>query len=310
MRPTPEGTVPRQMEKEKHSESNLAEVKKILVIVLVFNLLTAVLKTVWGYWTRSISMQADGFHSFLDAASNIAGLIGVWVASHPPDETHPYGHRKFETFASFCISVFLFFGCFEILKNSFDRFQSAVVPEFSTASFAIMLGSVMVNLGLSRWESRKGKMLRSEVLIADSFHTKSDVFASISVIASLVGSWAGYSIIDPLVGLIIAAIIGKVGGQILMESSKVLTDYSRIDPKEIHDLVMKIQGVEECHAVRTRGSMSHIYVDLHIHVEAQMPMEKAHILAHKVEAAIMEKFSDVLEVVVHLEPHIPQLEND
>jgi cation diffusion facilitator family transporter len=310
MKSTLEETALRQMSAQKRSESNLIEVKKILFIVLVINILTAVLKTLWGYWTHSISMQADGFHSFLDAASNVAGLIGVWVASHPPDDTHPYGHRKFETFASFCISVFLFFGCFEILKNSYDRFQNSVVPEITAASFIIMLGTVGVNLALSRWENQKGKVLKSEVLIADSFHTKSDVFASLSVIASMIGSWAGYPMIDPLVGLIIAAIIGKVGGQILMESSKVLTDYSRIHPKEIHDLVMKIHGIEECHAVRTRGSMSHIYVDLHIHVEPQMPMVKAHILAHQVEAEIMKKFSDVLEVVVHLEPHIPQLEND
>ncbi|HZR46544.1 MAG TPA: cation diffusion facilitator family transporter [Candidatus Manganitrophaceae bacterium] len=294
----------------KHSESNLSQVNKILLIVLALNLLTATVKAWWGYWTHSISMQADGFHSFLDAASNVVGLIGVWVASHPPDDTHPYGHRKFETFGSFCISVFLFFGCFEILKNSYDRFQSAVIPEITPASFVIMFTTVIVNLMLSRWESRKGMLLKSEVLIADSFHTRSDVFASISVIASLAGSWAGYSFIDPLVGVIIAAIIGKVGGQILMESSKVLTDYSRIHPSEIHELVMKIHGVEECHAVRTRGSMSHVYVDLHIHVAPQMPLEKAHILAHRVEAEIMKKFSDVLEVVVHLEPHIPQLEND
>lgn len=304
-----EGIDLRRMLSER-SDSNLTKVKKILLIVLIFNLLTATLKTLWGYWTHSISMQADGFHSFLDAASNVVGLIGVWVASHPPDETHPYGHRKFETFGSFCISVFLFFGCFEILKNSYDRFQNTVVPEITSASFVIMLSTVIVNLVLSRWENQKGTLLKSEVLIADSLHTKSDVFASLSVIASLAGSWAGYSFIDPLVGVIIAAIIGKVGGQILMESSKVLTDYSRIHPNEIHDLVMRIDGVEECHAVRTRGSMSHIYVDLHIHVAPQMPMEKAHILAHQVEAEIMKKFSDVLEVVVHLEPHIPQLEND
>jgi cation diffusion facilitator family transporter len=185
-----------------------------------------------------------------------------------------------------------------------------VVPEITAASFIIMLGTVIMNLVLSRWEKRQGTRLKSEVLIADSFHTRSDVFASISVIASLAGSWADYSFVDPLVGVIIAVIIGKVGGQILMESSKVLTDYSRIHPGEIHELVMKINGVEECHAVRTRGSMSHIYVDLHIHVAPQMTLEKAHIVAHKVEAEIMKKFSDVLEVVVHLEPHIPQLEND
>ncbi|MDC4225933.1 MAG: cation diffusion facilitator family transporter [Candidatus Manganitrophus sp.] len=101
----------------KNIEMNTGQVKKILIVILGLNLLTALAKSVWGYWTESISMQADGFHSFLDAASNLIGLVGVWFASRPPDDTHPYGHRKFETFASFCISVFLFLGCFEILKE-------------------------------------------------------------------------------------------------------------------------------------------------------------------------------------------------
>lgn len=218
---------------KKRSELNVGQVRWVLSVVLVLNLVTAVSKTVWGYWTHSISMQADGFHSFLDAASNVVGLIGVWVASRPPDETHPYGHRKFETFASFCISVFLFLGCFEILKSSYGRFQDAVTPEVTPTSFAIMAATIVINLAISRWEKKKGVLLKSEVLIADSFHTKSDVFASLSVIVSLFAGWAGYPIIDPVVGLIIAAVIGKVGGQILMESSKVLTDYSRIGPQAI-----------------------------------------------------------------------------
>ncbi|MCG3116175.1 MAG: cation diffusion facilitator family transporter [Candidatus Manganitrophus sp. SA1] len=291
-------------------ETNTGQVKKILIVILGLNLLTALAKSFWGYWTDSISMQADGFHSFLDAASNVIGLVGVWFASRPPDDTHPYGHRKFETFASFCISVFLFLGCFEILKSSYTRFQDGITPEVTATSFVIMILTIGMNLAISRWERRKGDLLKSEVLIADALHTKSDVFASLSVIVSLAAGWAGYPILDPLIAVVIAFIIGKVGMQILMESSKVLTDYSRIHPREIHDLVMQIDGVEECHAVRTRGSMNHIYVDLHIHVNPQMHLEKAHVLAHRVEAEIMKKFSDVIEVVVHLEPHLPELEND
>lgn len=289
---------------------NSSEVRFILWTVLLFNLLAAMAKSVWGIWTGSISMQADGIHSFIDAASNGVGLVGVWVASHPPDDTHPYGHRKFETFASFSISVFLFLGCFEILKSSYGRFFAGGLPDVTPVSFIIMLVTTPISLALSRWEKRRGTALRSEVLIADSFHTNSDVFSSLSVILSLAAGWAGYSALDPLIAVVISIIIGSVGWKILMESSKILTDYSRIHPQEIHNLVMTIHGIEECHAVRTRGGLDNIYVDLHIHVAPQMSLERAHVLAHKVEGEIMKKFSDVIEVVVHLEPHLPQLEND
>ena len=284
--------------------------KRILIVILFINLATALAKTIWGLISHSISMQADGVHSFLDATSNVTGYIGVWIASQPPDAEHPYGHRKFETFASFCISVFLFFGCFKVLQNSFLRFQDGSALKVTTTSFAIMAITLGINIFLTRWEKREGERLRSEVLIADSFHTKSDIYVSLSVIGSLFAGWLGYPMLDPLVSIVIAGVIGKVGWDILLESSKVLTDYSRIDSKEIKTLVMKMAGVEACHAIRTRGSLNYVHVDLHIHVSPKMSIEAAHEIAHEVEAEIMDHFSEVAEVIVHLEPHIPNLKND
>ncbi|HET6369799.1 MAG TPA: cation diffusion facilitator family transporter [Nitrospiria bacterium] len=291
-------------------EDSARQVKQVLWVVFFLNLSVAAAKTFWGYLTGSISMQADGIHSFLDATSNVVALIGIWVAFHPPDDTHPYGHRKFETFASFCISVLLFIACFNIVKNSYFRFKEAGLVEVPIESFIVMIATMAVNIWVTRWEGKRAVSLRSEVLKADSLHTRSDVFSSLSVLASLVAVKAGYPILDPLIALIIAGIVGKTGFQILMESSKVLTDYSRIDAREIRELVERIEGIEECHAVRTRGNTNQVYVDLHIHVAADLHLEKAHRLAHRVEAEIMTKFSDVVEVVVHVEPHIPELEND
>jgi len=294
-----------------HAHNQTARgVRRVLISVLGLNLTLAAVKFLWGHLTGSISMQADGIHSFLDATSNVVVLIGIWVAYHPPDDSHPYGHRKFETFASFCISVFLFIACFEILRNSYLRFQGNSLIEVRFESFLIMIATMGVNSFVMRWEQRSGTILRSDALKADALHTRSDIFSSFSVLASLVAAKAGYPVLDPMVAVVISGFVGKTGFQILMESSKVLTDYSRIDAREIHRLVMKIEGIEECHAVRTRGSASHIYVDLHIHVPPDLHLEKAHRLAHLVEAEIMREFPDVIEVVVHVEPHLPQLEND
>ncbi|NOY84126.1 MAG: cation transporter [Nitrospirae bacterium] len=291
-------------------DSNLAQIKKMLCVILFLNFAMALAKSLWGYYSHSISMQADGIHSFLDGASNITGLIGLWFAADPPDEEHPYGHQKFETFAAFCISVFLFFGCYSVLKSSYGRLQDSVIAEVSWASFAIMIVTLAMNFFITRWEGREGRRLRSEILIADAAHTKSDIYVSLSVIGSLIAGKIGYPLLDPLIAVLIAGIIGKVGWGILLESSKVLTDVSRIDAKKIIALVINIPKVETCHAVRTRGSMNHVHVDLHIHVHPQMSIEAAHELAHEVEEKIMEIFSEVAEVIVHLEPHIPGLKND
>lgn len=267
-------------------------------------------KSVWGAFSHSISMQADGIHSFLDATSNITGLIGVWFASQPPDKEHPYGHQKFETFAAFCISVFIFVGCYKVLASSYMRLQDGASVTVTSTSFGIMLVTLTINLFIARWERSEGRRLQSEVLIADSAHTQSDIYVSLSVIGSLIAGKMGYAVLDPLIGFVIAGIIGKVGWGILLESSRVLTDVSRIEAKEIVALVMLIPEVEACHAVRTRGSMNHVHVDLHIHVIPEMSIEKAHTVTHLVECKVMEAFSEVAEVIVHLEPHIPGLRND
>ncbi|MFQ5588870.1 MAG: cation diffusion facilitator family transporter [Nitrospiria bacterium] len=292
------------------ADSNLSQVKKILLIILFLNVATALAKSVWGAFSHSISMQADGVHSFLDATSNVTGLIGVWLASHPPDKEHPYGHQKFETFAAFCISVFIFVGCYKVLESSYTRFQDSGAVEVTTTSFVIMFVTLAVNLFITRWERREGKRLRSEVLIADAAHTQSDIYVSLSVIGSLVAGKMGYAVLDPLIAVVIAGIIGKVGWEILLESSKALTDVSRIDAKAIVEIVMKLPQVEACHAVRTRGSMNHVHVDLHIHVVPEMSIERGHEVTHLVECQIMETFPQVAEVIVHLEPHIPGLKND
>ena len=288
---------------------NFAAARKILLVVLFANLAVAAAKIFWGRAAQSLSMQADGVHSLLDAAASAVAWIGLFLAARPADDGYPYGRGKYETFASFCISVFLFFSCFEIVKHAVVRFQNGVTPEITAASFAVMFMTMAVNGAVSRWEKAKGERYKSEVLINDGLHTQSDLLASFSVMVSLVAGWAGYPV-DMVVGLVIAAIIGRVGWRILSESSRVLADSARIDAARIKPIVMQIDGVLACHKIRTRGNMGQVYVDLHLHVPPEMSIAAAHVIAHRAEAAVMQSFSEVSEVVVHLEPHLPELEND
>lgn len=281
-----------------------------LSVVLLLNLLLAFAKMVGGRLIQSVSMQADGIHSLLDAASSAVAVLAIRVASHPPDDAHPYGRHKVETFASLGISLFLFLSCFEILKESYHRLVDVTVPDVTASSFVLMIASMAINRSVSHWEREKGQRYKSEVMIADALHTESDIWISFSVIVSLVATRAGYPILDPITAVVIAGVIAKAGAKIFWESAKVLTDASRIQPSEIEAIVSAIEGIALCHKVRTRGSMGHVYVDLHIHVAPKMEVEAAHILAHQAESAIMGKFSEVVEVVVHLEPHLSSLEND
>jgi cation diffusion facilitator family transporter len=286
------------------------KVQKVLLVTLCLNILSWAVKFLWGYWTQSVSMQADSIHTLLDAFSSLLGLVGVLLASQPPDAEHPYGHSKFETMAAIGIAIFIFIGCFEIMAHSVKRFNSTIVPQVTPTSFMIMIASMGMSAALSRWEGRMGGQLKSEVLLADSLHTKSDFYASLAVIVSMIAIQMGYPLLDPLAALAICAVIGATGVKIFVNGIKILMDSSQIDPKAVETLAMEIEGVLACHAVRTHGSKTRVYMDIHIHVAPEMPMALAHQLAHRVESAVINRFQEVVEVVVHLEPHLQNLEND
>jgi len=247
-------------------------------------------------------MVADGYHSLFDGVSNIIGLVGSLIASRPPDKDHPYGHQKYEAIASFFIALLLIFVGVEIFKNAFNSFLVPNKPEVTTVSFLIVIGTMCVAYLTMKYEHRQGQYLRSQVLIADSIHMKSDIYISFSVILSLVAMKLGFSIIDPIVALIISFIIFKAGYRIIKETSRSLLDMSRIEEKEICELVMKIDKVKGCHKIRTRGSMGDIKVDMHLLVQSDMSLEDAHILSHRVSKKLREEYRDISDVVVHLEP--------
>ena len=278
------------------------KVRKILIIILLLNLFVAISKIAYGLISSTLSMQADGYHSLFDGVSNIIGIIGIQIASKPPDKNHPYGHQKYETMASIAIATLLLFVGFEILQSSIDRFTTGAQPNVTSMSFIVMVTTIGINLLVTTYEHRKGVQLNSEILIADSMHTKSDIYVSLSVILGLIAAKAGYPIIDPLIALVIAIVIVRAGILIIRQSSYTLCDVSRIDDEAICCIVEAMEGVIECHRIRTRGGANDIHIDLHVKVHPDMHTDKAHALAHDVEKQLKDNFDGVTDVVVHIEP--------
>ena len=183
-------------------------IRNVLWAVLALNLAVALAKLTYGIISHSAAMEADGFHSMFDGASNIIGLVGMWFAARPADQDHPYGHGKFETFAAALIGILLIFAGYTVGRGAVDGLSGDGLPtEVTTISFAIMLGTLAVNILVTTWERRAGKRLGSEVLVADASHTLSDVMVSTGVIVSLVVVRLGWQQADGIVALIVAAVI-------------------------------------------------------------------------------------------------------
>ena len=289
--------------KEKlSSEERYLKIRRVLIYVLFLNWGVAAAKLFYGWLTRSASMTADGFHSFSDGSSNIIGLIGIWIASRPIDETHPYGHRKYETLTSIGISILLSLVCFNVVREGVLRFLHPIVPQVNVNSFLVMGITLVINIAVMIYENRMGIVLKSDILISDALHTRSDILTSSSVIVTLIGIKLGYPILDPIVSMVIAGFIGYAAVEILKESSRVLSDGVAIPIQEIERVVLSIRGIRECHQIRSRGRGDDIHIDLHVLVDPGMDVHRAHHLSYAIENKIKRDFRGVTDVVVHMEP--------
>jgi len=279
-----------------------AEVSTVLYRVLILNFIVAAAKIALGLTTGAVSVLSDGFHSLTDTGSNVVGIFGVRAASQPPDQDHPYGHRKFETMASVGILIFLLLVLREVLAAAWERLQHGSEPTITALTFAVMGGTFLINLAVVYYERSAGRRLRSEVLLADSHHTTSDLMTSATVIVALIGVRYGYSWMDPAAALIVACFIGYACWEIFQSTAGILGDRIVIPEGEILEVVKTVPEVLGSHHIRTRGSSDFVFLDMHVWMRADMDLEEAHRLSHVVKDRLMLRFPQIKDAVIHLEP--------
>jgi cation diffusion facilitator family transporter len=283
---------------------HLRAIRRVLYVTMALNLLAMAAKLVVGYWTGALSLIADGYDSLFDAAGNVIGLVGIYLAFRPADPEHPYGHRKFETMAAIAISILLFLTTWELLQSAWKRLRdpTLISPEVNAWSFIALGLSLVVHLGVAVYELRAGRRLKSDVLVADARHTRADLYVSLSVIAGLIAVRLGYPIVDPLLAIGIAVVILKLGIDIIRESSQVLLDAAIVPAGEIERIVLGIPDVRACHDIRSRGHGAAVYVDLHVQVAPEKSTAQSHAIAHDVQHRLKSEIPEVQDVVVHVEP--------
>jgi cation diffusion facilitator family transporter len=266
------------------------------------NLAVATAKIVFGYASGAVSILSDGFHSHTDTASHVVALLGIQVARRPADEDHPYGHRKYETMAAAAIVLFLAVVIVEIGRTALGHLRSGRGPEVTTMSFVVMIATLVVNLIVVRYERSAGERLTSEVLIADALHTRSDVFTSLTVILALVGASIGFPLLDPLAAGVVALFIGYAAYKIARDASQILSDQIVIAEEDIRAVVMSVPRVLGCHHIRTRGSTDHVFLDLHVWMAGNTPLDEAHKLSHDVKDRLMARYPQINDAIIHIEP--------
>jgi len=294
---------------------NRSEVRKVLLITLLLNLFVMGLKAVVGFWTGSLSLQADALHSVTDSANNVLGLIASRFSSPQPDRDHPYGHQKFEAVGALGIAAFLGIACFEILQGGIERlFQGLTPVNISASELWLLLIVLGVNIFVTFYERHVGKRVGSTILIADAQHTMSDVWVTITVLVGLIGVWQGRVLnfpqlqwLDVILAFPVALLVFSSGWNVLKDNLPWLVDEMAIAPEAIQSIVMEVPGVINCHDIASRGLLGRqVFIEMHMIVNAK-DVETAHQITEAVEHRLEERFSPV-RVVIHVEP--PNYQSD
>jgi len=281
---------------------NYQKIKIVLIRILFLNWLVAFAKIFIGVSSGAISILTDGIHSFFDGASNIIGIIGIHVAQKPSDKEHPYGHQKYEAIASLGILFLLVITVYELIKKVYQRFLHPSSPEINILVFSVLGFTLIINYFVARYEFKKGEELKSIILKADSFHTKSDIFVTAGVILGALATKLGWSIIDPIFATLIIFGIIKMIFNIYKEGTSVLCDASFIEPEKIKKIAQKIEGVKSLHKIRTRGSENYLFLDMHLVLDPDISLIQAHKIAHNVKKEIQRKIPLIKDVTIHIEP--------
>jgi cation diffusion facilitator family transporter len=283
---------------------NDAAIQRVLWRVLLLNLLVAFIKLGIGFATGAISMVADGFHSLVDGLSNVVAIIAQWIAARPPDDEHPYGHRRFEAVATFIIGGLLMLAAWEVLQAAGRRLLAGGEPDVLPASFAALIGTLLVNLLVVWYERRRADDLNSRVLAADASHTMTDVLVTCSVIVGLGLVELGIGWADPAMALFIVVVIVRVGWRIIGESVNVLVDAAPLPANLIEEAALSIPQVDEVSHVRSRGAGGEIYVDMEAQVAPEITADHAQHIRQAIQSAVQEQFPQVTEVQVNFAPHM------
>ena len=278
-------------------------IRRVLAVEFTLNLLIAAVKGVLGIWTGSLAIASDAVHSVLDGVNNVGGFIVLRWAEAPPDDGHPYGHRKFETLAAAVIGVSIAAVALRLGWAAIDSLiYGSSRPDTSVVSYVILVMTLGINLFVAFYERAAAKRLGSEYLAADAAHTASDVLVTCLVIASVVSASAGVRWADPVGALLVTAVIGRVAWLVIARSLAPLADAVVLNADDIATVCKSVAGVSDCHRVRSRGTAQFVHVDLHVLLDGELSLRAAHDIAGDVEAELKRTYPEIVDVTIHMEP--------
>ena len=287
------------------------EIYKVTIWGSVVNFVLLVLKFLAGIIGHSSAMVADAVHSLSDFITDVVVIVFVRIAGKPQDESHDYGHGKYETLATAIIGVVLLFVGVGILVNSLKSIvavcNGVVLEAPSILAFVAASVSIVSKEILYQYTVYKGKKFNSKAVIANAWHHRSDAFSSIGTLIGIGGAiFLGekWRVLDPVAAFVVSLFIIKVSVELVKPCLDELLEKSL--PKEMEDKILAIilshPEVSSPHHLRTRDIGNNIAIEVHIRMDGSIALKDAHEITKRIEASLKEEFGQETHIGIHMEP--------
>jgi len=287
------------------------QARRITLIGVVVNVFLAILKVVFGVLGNSHALMADGVHSFSDLLTDIVVLLASRYGSEEADRNHPYGHGRIETAATVALSLLLIGVGFGIIVDAGSHLMGGVSAEEIGASVLIIAAiSVVANEALFRYTLKVAEQIRSNLLRANAWHSRTDAASSIVVLVGVAGSLMGFPFLDSFAAMIVGVFIVKMGWGLGWSSIKELVDTGLDEAmlSRIEEIISEVKGVESIHQLRTRSVGGNVFVDVHVMVDARLSVSEGHYIGDRVHVALKNDTDDIVDVTVHIDPEDDEVE--
>lgn len=290
---------------EKNYEEKIAF--KVGNISILINIFLSIGKLLTGVIGKSHSMISDAIHSLSDVFSTFIVLIGIKISNKASDNSHPYGHEKFECIAAIILAFMLFCtGCgigingIKILISK--NYINSVTPSIVTLIAAFI--SIVVKEGMFWYTRYYAKKIDSTALMADAWHHRSDSLSSIGAFIGILASIVGFKMGDSIASIIISLFIIKASFDIFMDAINKVVDKSCDEDtiNKISKTILVNKDVKRIDNLKTRLSGNKVFVDVEIGVDKDLSLEDAHDIAEDIHNRVEMKYKMVKHCMVHVNP--------
>ncbi|MBU2874359.1 cation diffusion facilitator family transporter [Marinobacter salexigens] len=292
---------------QRHRENLAVEMRaasRVTVIGMILDTFLGFIKVIGGTLFHSQALLVDGIHSFTDVASDLVVLGVMKLSRQEPDDCHPYGHQRIETFGTLVLgSILIAVGAALAWENTLRLIAGTAddLPEWPVLVAAAI--SVLGKEWIYRYTRHVGEAIRSELIIANAWHSRTDAFSSLVVLASTIGAMLGVVWLDMVAAVAIALIIIHIGWKFTWDSVQELIDtgLSPEDTEMLKDIARSTDGVLNVHELRSRRMGHDILLDVHLVVRPEISVSEGHQIGMQVVTGMRNSLENILDINFHID---------